>query len=401
VLDLEGFMTYYALEAIFDSPDSYSRGLNNYYLFHHSDGRFRFIPNVLHSGGSALVNLTQAPEQLYVAGNIGTAFRFNEETRPVDAYDGEQKTTSGYGMLDISMTARTRLVAGARVEQFDQVVNTKDPFGLFVRTISAENKNTDVFPGINFVQALTPNTNLRVSYSTTVNRPEFRELAQFEFTDVVGNRAVRGNPNLDRALIHNVDGRWEVFSGGRGIVAASMFYKHFDKPIERVVIASAQPIVTFRNSDRARNFGLELEAGQAIGDNFFVSANYTFVDSKITLLPEQRTVQTSLERPLAGQSKNLFNLSAEHAIAGFSTRLLFNYFGDRISDVGSNEAPDIVEQGRGSVDLVFAQRVRGLGIRVMLENLTDSRYLFTQGAEDQRVFKLGRTVAVSFGYNVF
>ena len=37
--------------------------------------------------------------------------------------------------------------------------------------------------------------------------------------------------------------------------------------------------------------------------------------------------------------------------------MLFNYFGDRISDVGANEAPDIIEEGRGSLDVVFAQRL--------------------------------------------
>ena len=251
--------------------------------------------------------------------------------------------------------------------------------------------------------ALARNANLRLSYSGTVNRPEFRELAAFEFTDIVGSRAVRGNPDLKRALIQNVDGRWEMFSGGRGVLAASVFYKYFDKPIERVVIAAANPIATFQNSDHARNFGVELEAGRQLSSYLFVNANYTFVDSKISLLPEQRNVQTSLERPLAGQSKNLLNLSAEWAVRGFSARALFNYVGDRISDVGANQAPDIIEEGRGSFDLVFAQRLRGLNMRLTLENLTDSDYLFTQvGADDpQRLYKLGRTVALSFGYNVF
>jgi TonB-dependent receptor len=363
------------------------------------------VPSVLNKDGSVPVNLALAPEDLFLGDNIGNAFRFTEETRPTDAYDGDQKTTSGYGMVDIAMSARTRLIAGARVESFDQVVNTKDPFGLFVREIQASNQNTDIFPGVNFVQGLSSNSNLRLGYSTTVNRPEFRELAQFEFTDVVGNRAVRGNPNLQRALIQNVDARWEMFSGGRGVVAASVFYKHFDKPIERIVIAAANPIATFQNSDNARNFGIELEAGQSFGEHLFVNANYTFVDSKISLLPEQRSVQTSLERPLAGQSKNLFNISGEFMAGGFSTRLLFNYFGDRISDVGANKAPDIIEQGRGAIDLVFAQRIRGLGIRLTFENLTDSDYLFTQGEgvqlRDQRLYRLGRTIALSFGFNVF
>lgn len=368
--------------------------------------RFHFIPITTQKAdaGNLLFNPLQSPEELFTSSNIGTAFRFNEETRPVDAYAGEQKTASGYGMVDIALSARSRLIGGARVEQFDQTVTTQDPFGLFARQVQAVNKNTDVFPAINFVQSVGEDSNLRLSYSTTVNRPEFRELAEFEFTDVVGNRAVKGNPNLNRALIQNVDGRWERFTGGRGVVAASVFYKHFDQPIERVVIAAANPIVTFQNADQARNFGLELEAGHQLSQNFFVNANYTFVDSKITLLPEQRTVQTSLERPLAGQSKNIFNLTGEFAAGGFSTRLLFNYFGDRISDVGANQAPDIIEEGRGALDLVFSQRVRGMSIRLTIENMTNSDYLFTQTlsvAETQRLYKLGRTVALSFGYNVF
>jgi len=366
-----------------------------------SSRRFRFIPIVVNKDAASPIDLRLTPEELYSASNVGTFFRFSEETRPVDAYDGEQNTTSGYGMLDIAFSANTRFIAGARVERFDQTVNTFDPFGLFDRQISAAIENTDIFPSLNLVQAVRQNMNVRVSYSATVNRPEFRELAAFEFTDVVGSRAIRGNPDLQRALIQNVDGRWEAFIGERGILATSVFFKRFDQPIERVVIGSAQPIQTFQNADSARNVGIELEAGHRLLPNVFVSANYTFVDSKITLLSEQRTVQTSLERPLAGQSKNLFNLMAEYTVKGFGARLLFNYAGDRISDVGSNEAPDIVEQGRGALDLVFSQRIGKVGFRLNLENLTDSNYLFTQGAEEQRVFKLGRTIGFSLSYSLF
>jgi hypothetical protein len=388
-------------------PTQYKFGLN--YVERTRDfqsRRFHFIPITTQKAdaGNLLFNNTLPPEEIFVPENIGIAMRFNEETRPTDGYDGDQTTTAGYGMVDFALTSRTRLIAGARVERFDQTVITQDPFALFTREITATNENTDFFPAVNFVQAVTPNSNVRLSYSTTVNRPEFRELAEFEFTDVIGNRAVKGNPELHRALIQNVDGRWEMFSGGRGVVAASVFYKYFDKPIERVVIAAANPIATFQNSDHARNFGIELEAGRELGEHFFVNANYTLVDSTITLLPEQQTVQTSLERPLAGQSKNLFNVTGEYTLGGFSTRLLFNYFGDRISDVGANQAPDIIEEGRGSLDVVFAQRIGSLAVRFTVENLTDADYRFTQTLsrpEDQRLYKLGRTVAISFGYNVF
>ena len=43
-------------------------------------------------------------------------------------------------------------------------------------------------------------------------------------------------------------------------------------------------------------------------------------------------------------------------------------------------------------------------VRLNIENLTDSEYLFTQTLTTeatQRLYKLGRTVSLSFGYNVF
>lgn len=367
--------------------------------------RFRFIPNTAGSGGAVPTNLALSPEEIFASANIGNAFRFNEETRPVDAYDGAQTTYAGYAMMDMSVSAKTRIIAGARVERFEQEVTSFDPFGLFVDKVTSENKNTDFFPSINLVRSLSDRSNVRVSYSSTVNRPEFREVATFEFTDVVGARAVRGNPDLKRAIIQNVDARWELFPGARNVLAVSGFYKYFNAPIERVVIAGAQPIVTFQNADSARNFGLELEFARQIVKGLYLNANYTFVDSQITLNPDQRTVQTSLERALAGQSKNVFNVTTEFAAGGFNARLLVNRYGDRISDVGSNGAPDIVEQGRPQIDLVVSQKVGRFNLRFGADNLADSRYNFTQGLggnqERERSFVLGRTFSLSVGLNVF
>ena len=193
-----------------------------------------------------------------------------------------------------------------------------------------------------------------------------------------------------------------LFSGARGVIASSLFYKYFDKPIERVILSSAQPIATFQNADNARNVGIELEAGQELGRYFFINMNYTFVDSSITILPELATVQTSNERALAGQSKNLFNMTFEGTAKGFAARILFNYAGDRISDVGADGAPDIFEEGRGSLDFVLSQRIKGLNVRLTMENLTDSEFLFTQGDQDSSVpTSWDARSRLSFGYNLF
>ena len=69
---------------------------------------------------------------------------------------------------------------------------------MFVREFKAENKNTDVFPSVNFVLGAA-----QLEHPPELQHDgqpaEFRELAEFEFTDVIGNRAVEGNSNLQRA----------------------------------------------------------------------------------------------------------------------------------------------------------------------------------------------------------
>ena len=360
--------------------------------------RLRFVPTSTRG-----LDLSRPAEDLFTAGNIGPNFQLKEETRPTDQYDAAQETLSAYGMVDVPLAVRLRLVAGARVENFRQQVDTFDPFAraIFGDTdvIRAELDETDIFPAVNLVYSVRYNQNLRVGFSQTVNRPEFRELAPFEFTDVVGGRATVGNPDLQQSLIQNLDVRWELFPGtGEEVVAASFFYKNFDNPIERIVEPTAQLRTSFTNADSARNAGFEIEGRTAVNEYLFVGANYTYVDSQVTLDAASRQVQTSLVRPLAGTSKNLFNTMLEVRSAGYSGRLLFNFFDDRISDVGSLGLPDIVQDGRNSVDFVFSKRFSEVSFRLAVTNLTDEPYVFQQGGHDQRVYKLGRTVA--FGLSV-
>ena len=352
------------------------------------------------------IDLSRPAEELFTAANIGEVFELKEETRGTDRYDAAQEVGSFYGMVDLPLSASTRLVTGARIEQFRQDVETLDPFSGTIDQQTADVQRasldeTDIFPAINFVYALRQNQNVRLGYSQTVNRPEFREVSPFEFTDVVGGRAIVGNPNLNQSLIQNVDLRWEWFPGAEEVLSASFFYKQFDDPIERIVEPTAQLRTSFANAETAQNVGLELEARSLVGPYVLVGANYTYVDSEVSLSPAARQVQTSLTRPLAGTSANLFNALFEVRGRGYSGRLLFNYFGDRISDVGSLGLPDIIEKGRHSLDFVFSRRFDRASLRIALTNLTDQAYEFTQGGTGptQRIFNLGRSMSFGVTYH--
>lgn len=361
-----------------------------------SSRRFRMTPRV-----AGLVDVTQTPEQIFTPANIGQAYELREETRPTDTYRAEQTVQAFYAMTDLPLSRNLRIIGGARVERSEQVVDTFDPFSTVGETITATLNDTDVLPGVNAVLALSDRTNLRAGYSHTVNRPEFRELAPFEFTDVVGGRAVVGNPELKRALIQNVDVRIETFPGAGEVLAISGFYKDFTNPIERIVQPTAQLRTSYTNALGATNAGVEFEARRRFG-RITGSANYTYVNSQIELEQVAGQVQTSLDRPLAGQSANVFNLSVDvdlPEIAG-SFRVLYNYFDDRIVDVGSLGLPDIYEEGRGILDAVFTKRFASWSLRAAFDNLLDSEHRFTQGGELQRVFSLGRSFSLSMSYAV-
>jgi outer membrane receptor protein involved in Fe transport len=360
--------------------------------------RFRFVPR-----NTIGIDLSLPPEQLFAPENIGPFFELKEETRTTDAYNADQNILAGYGMVDLPLAQDWRFVGGVRVERSEQNVNTFDLFNPDRVPITSTLDNTDILPGLNLIYNLADTQNLRFGYSHTVNRPEFRELAPFEFTDVVGGRAVVGNSDLKRASIRNVDVRWEWFPGSEEVVAASFFYKDFNDPIERVVQATAQLRTSYQNAMGATDKGFELEARKLLSEYFYTAVNYTFVDSNIELERGTAQVQTSLVRPLAGQSENVFNGVFEFRLPDFdfSTRLLYNFFGDRIIDVGSLGLPDIIEEGRGTVDLVFWKRWNKIVFRATFENLTDAEHLFTQGGETQRVFKMGRTFTFGFGYAVY
>jgi len=367
--------------------------------------RFRFIPTPGVPNVIVRFDLTQTPEQLFSAANIGDRYELREETRATDFYDAEQTTLGAYAMLDLSLSAKARLIGGARIENFKQTVNTFDLFDTdldgTITVIPAEVKETDIFPALNFVYAATANQNLRLGFSQTVNRPEFRELAPFEFTDIVGGRAVIGNPDLERSLIQNYDVRWERFGGPEEVIAASLFFKRFDSPIERFVEPTAQLRTSFTNAKSARNFGLELEARRRFTDVVLIGGNYTFVDSSIELQAFQTNVLTSLERPLSGTSKHILNGVVELRMPIFTARFLGNYFSDRISDVGSLGLPDTLEEGRTSFDVALSRSFGKFNVRFSAENLGDTPVRFLQGTETHREFKLGRTYAFQIGFSAF
>ncbi len=362
--------------------------------------RFRFVPKNI-----TTIDLTQDPESLFSPENIRSrdGFELMEQTRPIDHYDANHLIVGNYLMIDTSFFKDWRLIGGLRCEYSDQEVESFDPFNPEAGKIITKLTNTDFLPSLNLVYNLKKGMNLRLSFSQTVNRPEFRELAPFEFTDVHGAYETKGNPDLKRVLIKSYDVRWEWFLSPEELLAFSFFYKDFNDPIERIMEPAVQLRSTFQNAAGARNFGFEIEARKSLGhihswlSPFNLFANYSYVNSKIQLSPEGTAIMTSKERPLQGQSDHIANFVLEYNPKKWDTtlRLLYNIVGKRISDVGAYGLPDVYEEPTHWLDLVIIKRLGRWGIKFAAENLLNQEIEFTQGEKLYHRYKKG--ITLSFG----
>lgn len=370
--------------------------------------RFRFIPQQL-----TTLDLFLPSNLLFGPGNIRpSGFQITEFTRGTDKYAASMDIYAGYSMVDLAVGSRWRFVGGARIEDANQIVTTIDNLVPGSRPVVAQLQNRDPIPAINAIYAVSAKTNIRASYSRTLSRPDFRELSPFDFNNTLGGFVTQGNANLKRATINNADLRWEHFSGGNQVIAASVFVKTFNNPIEQTILPANDLRQTFVNAQGARNVGFELEFRRALGSfsrklrEFAVSSNFTFVDSQIDISPADAALLTSKSRPLLGQSRYIANAAMEWARPKWrsSARLYSNWVSRRIADVGTFGLPDIYQEGNTMLDAVyqfsFDERKRW-NLRIEAENLLDNHYHWTQGNFLQRSYRLGRTVQAGVSWTVF
>ena len=83
-----------------------------------------------------------------------------------------------------------------------------------------------------FVYDLTPRMKVRGTWSQTIARPTFLELAPVITYDFVSGENFVGNRDLRISHIVNTDLRWEWFPRPGEVFAASLFRKEIDDPIE-------------------------------------------------------------------------------------------------------------------------------------------------------------------------
>jgi hypothetical protein len=349
--------------------------------------------NTLSLGGTFDSSLLTLPnETIFAQANMGqispgvNGFTLFDFTKISDSYSAGSKLNAGYLMFD-NRYKKFRLVWGARIEDFTQTLMAADENGPIV----LDKHKTDILPSANLIFSINKKQNLRLSFSKTLNRPEFRELAPFGFYDFTEGFFTDGNPNLKVAQIQNIDLRYEFYPGKGQLFSVSYFKKKFTNPIE-IQRKVNNNTVRYENADSATNSGVEIEFRTMLSSIF--SSNSTTVLDDITLFSNIAIIKSSVDlsniasanpeksRPLQGQSPYVLNAGIQYVNKdnGWALSANLNRVGNRIAYTSSELNPSIWEKARTFLDLQIAKNFlkNKMEIKLNIQNVLAQDLIFYQ-----------------------
>ena len=357
------------------------------------------------------LELLQQPIEEILRPELITAdgFTIREITRPTDNYQANNELEAFYGEVEFNFDDRLRFTLGARQEDFLQAVETFDLFRPNTNSQSTQD-SSELLPALSLTY-INGDHQFRLGYSETVSRPDFRELSPAPFTNPLTGRDIIGNPDLKIAELTNYDLRWEWYFGSSDYASLGVYYKEFTNPIEASIFDSISRQGTYINALGAENAGIEAEIYKrldflghdffnGIGEDFYVQANASFIESEVSIAPEDQGVLTSTTRPLQGQSDYLLNLQVGYEpIQGTTATLLYHYYGERIAEVGIEGAPDLVEQPFGELNFVLIRDLtKDLAMTFKAKNIGDQRNEITQIGFVNIAYNRGREFSFQLDY---
>jgi TonB-dependent receptor len=349
---------------------------------------------VLFNDSLSLLNENQifAPQNMGIINGPGKydgGFKLSEATTNIDSYGASSNLYAGYLMLDSRFFEKLRFIYGVRAESYYQEIRVVDSFDELQKT---DTTYLDFLPSINAVYSITDKINVRAAYYRTVVRPEFRELAAFNFYDFITDFSVSGNDKLIRSLVDNYDLRFEYFPGAGQIVSVSGFYKNIENPIEQISnTASAIRSLLYTNANKATNIGLELEYRFKLSTLFkkdsikFLSnttlyTNFAYIQSKVDAGTAVISSESEI-RPLQGQSPYILNAGIQYQDneKGWGASASYNIVGRRILVVGSSDEPTYWENPRHVLDFQLVKTFKEkLEIKFNVRDVLAQNLIFYQ-----------------------
>lgn len=300
------------------------------------------------------------------------------------SYRAKERVTAGYVMDEFYLSDNTTLLAGVRFEQTNTTYSAPQyrlgPGGAVqARTIfEGESDYLKILPGIHLRHQVFKDTPLRISFTRSLARPNYSDLAPFVLQDTTALTISKGNPDLNVTTANNFDASPEHYFQNVGIVSGGFFYKHLDdyiftNTLQETVGTDVYRVTQPINGDAANLYGVELTLVRQTDflpsflKYFNVYANFTHVHSDAKL-PRGDFI-------LPSQAKNMGNAALSWDHKGFFSRISFNYQGLLPLLIGNTINDDNWLDHRLEVDFSASQRIgKHFQIFVDLLNLANKPY---------------------------
>ena len=345
----------------------------------------------------------------------GKVISADEQTNVANIYTAQNLLSAGYFALVLPI-GNFNINSGVRAEYnrltLQGYYNASSP-------VNVDNPALNLFPSVNTSYQLNAKNLLRLAWSRSINRPEFREIAPLTYYDFTEKNSVVGNPELLHATIQNLDLRFEHYPSPGETFTLAAFYKRFNNPIEMVSIGAGS-LFSFDNAKGATNVGVELELKKSLAfiglNNFSLNLNAALISSMV----EFEDLESERSRPLQGQSPYVLNAGIyyQHDDSGLSSTLMYNVVGKRILvaaqlNQGVVEIPDIYEMPRHVIDFTLNKKLGKqielkFGIKDILaqDHITQQNFDYLKNGISNtitlvnKLYNTGRTFSVGINWTL-
>lgn len=338
-------------------------------------------------------------------------------------YQGDESVTAGYAMLALNLGSRLMIMPGFRYEAEETdytakfVIGKEDrPVGFPVayRDTTTARDNSFLLPMLHVQVKPTSWMNLRLAYTETITRPDFRQFAPITYVSRFGDWMTAPNTQIRTAKARNYDASLSIYQNHVGFLSVSGFYKEIDDLIygATFVLLDGQTILpeinipnitgaprvntSLNNPFTATVRGVEFDWQTnfwylpSVFKGLVLNVNYTLLESE-TKYPQFYTEKLPIEprprRPpfftevvrdtfrvgrMFDQPSNIANVTVGYDIGGFSARLSYLFQAEVLRGLATNAEADQFTESYYRWDLALKQKLgRGVEIYANLNNLNN------------------------------
>ncbi|MDO4163284.1 MAG: TonB-dependent receptor [Bacteroides sp.] len=377
------------------------------------------------------------PGKQYIVGNyinkdylgnldLNNSSLFEKEQVPselAENYNAKETVTAGYIRWDQKLGKKWNLMLGLRLENTHvkysgsqyTVEDDEDETETVTRTPYQSDNYINVLPSVLAKWDVNDDFKVRASFTNTISRPKYSNLAPNVSINRGDNEISIGNPELKPTISYNFDLSGEYYFKSVGLVSAGIFYKKIDDFIVDQTLRDyeyngttykefSQP----RNSGNANLLGVELSYQRDFG--FIAPAlkcigfygTYTYSYSRVENFNfEGREDEKGLRMP--GSPEHTANASLFFEKWGASLRLSYNYASSFIDEMGSSAFYDRYYDAVNYMDLnagyTFGKNYK-CTIYAEATNLLNQPLRYYQGSKDRTMQSEHYGVRVNAGVKI-